>query len=348
MTHLVFYFDLPTYINIYGHDALKYINSLMTAVTNLDKRGTWKHLMYTITLNVKIESAVSTVEKFFQVYTSKNTQRNVPMIVCGCVIHDSNMVSPRHGTMLSVFKEWSIEPSIYICADTESLETIKCSFRDYTDLIDGSFLHQNFASIIKPIGDLLFNTHNCVVIAIERDLEENISKYIANAQLSLIHHYADDRSILVVSDPCALIDSKLHNYPHHIAILHCRQIIYEPPAEGFITSKHVVDTDAIQDVKNLLELAINLGRHIVMSQIIAHDLLDDWNSLSYDSEVKYRYHCIYSTHLVPKNTRQILPTHTRTSNALDDIIINNDISELVESCNRIERQLDVVIENLSS
>lgn len=335
MASCYFYFDLSALTNVYGYDkALSLLPPFHESISALNPRGKWHDEIY-MTIHQSVKIAVESSTKFLNLCAKKNTERSIPLVLRGgvCVDHKySGTYYPSHGTMVDILSDWSCHPSLYVITDSNlKIPTIRYCFKDHGKLVTGSFLNSSFESAAcRKLNKTFYRPDSCVLLAI--DVDGDVLNIPPIDGVFTMTAYTETRYLIVLENlPQSTINKLLMmccRWP--CALRHGRNIIYHRDAV-------VHDSTAVKDVKNMLQLCIDLKYRMLMSQIIAHEISEQCkeNVLVYNEKIYYNYHCIYSF--------KGPSTHTRLSNHAEDAAITEVSEKLDYFASTLDSKLDTVI-----
>ena len=314
-----FYFDLGSLIAIYGYEkSLNILKNLLDAVGKL-KDGKWNELTYSVSCD-SVNKGIKVASKFLKDCIDVNCNRSIPLVIRGAVVWDTDLYlqPPSHGNMISILNDWSHQPSIYVKTNkTIEKKMIRYCFWNYGDIITGSFLEDEHREPQPKKNDFHLHSRQCVVVALKSDkmLFDVSCKHILFEEC-----YAESRYIMILEDLTPIINDPFFIQFEHIAIRHCRNPIY---------NKSIFNSTSVNDVKNMLELAGASKQKVLMTQIIAHELPEDWwSGVEFNSDIRYQHHCIY----------------TLKSYLTKEIRSDDKLNSLYEIVTGIESRMDLMME----
>jgi len=341
MASCYFYFDLNALTNVYGYEkALSLLSPFHETIAALNSSGKWHDEIY-MTIHQSVKIAIESAIKFLNLCVKKNAERSIPLVLRGgvCVDHKySGSYYPSHGTMVEILTDWSNHPSLYVITDSNlKTPTIRYCFKDHGKLVTGSFMNSSFESVVcrKPTKTV-YKSDCCVLLAI--DVGDDLLNIPSFDKVITMTPYAGTRYLIILENlPRATISKLLMaccRWP--CALRHGRNVIYHRETEPH-------DSTAIKDVKNMLQLCIDLKYRMLMSQIIAHEISEHCqeDTVGYNEKIYYNYHCIYSF--------KGPATHTRLSNhaMIEDATIAEVSEKIDDLAATLDSKLDTVINLLA-
>ena len=300
----------------------------METISSFHPNGKWHGEIYT-TLHTSVSLGITSASNFLEICIKKNKDRSIPLVIRGgvCVDHKhSTVYYPSHGIMVEILNDWSNQPSLYIISDQNLKDPmIRYCFNDFGKLITGSFLN----SFIDPVSTkksnkMVYSSNCCVLVAI--NVGSDILDIPSFDNITTLHRYAGSRYLMILEQLSTSTIDQLRSLCSQCpcAIRHGRNIIYHRDGGIF-------DSQAVKDVKNMLQLCIDLKCHMLMSQIIAHEIAEYCrDQIAYNENIHYNHHCIYSY--------QLPVTHTRLSNQIPE-----ETNELTDKINDVHDHVEIIL-----